>query len=184
MERGCSLWQGTHSLSHHIPRAGQVQSRPTEEDSWGAEDSLCTQRSLVQFRVSRSVPRHSSPPLRGAGSEHSRLRQWVQSSPQADHLLHGLQLPSTRHKIDMDRQERAWSARGPSPGSLLVWLYWASGPGCHAKARPRPTSLHTRCVQLAWMMHANDGRHDDAGSAWLYPHQRGHPGPGAVRALG
>lgn len=82
----------------------------------GGEDSLCTQRSLVQLRVSRSAPWHSSPPLRGAGSEHSRLRQWVQSSPQADHLLHGLQLPSTRRKTDTDKEEVAWSAQEASPG--------------------------------------------------------------------
>lgn len=95
-------------------------------------DSLCTQSSLVQLRVSRSAPWHSSPPFRGAGSEHSRLRQWVQSSPQADHLLHGLQLPSTRRKTDKHREDMVPSAWGASPGS-----------GYKARARARPVGLHT-----------------------------------------
>lgn len=66
----------------------------------------------MQLRVSRSAPRHSSPPLRGAGSEHSRLRQWVQSSPQADHLLHELQLPSTGQESKQRSQlgKLAWVA--------------------------------------------------------------------------
>lgn len=103
------------------------------------------QRPLVQLWVSRSAPWHSSPPLRGAGSEHSRLRQWVQSSPQADHLLHGLQLPSTRCKTDT---ERGWRGQ---PG----------GPTQALGARPGlvPLVCTPYGVQLAWMTHANGGRH-------------------------
>lgn len=123
------------------------------------------------MRVSRSVPRHSSPPLRGAGSEHSRLRQWVQSSPQADHLLHGLQLPSTRCETDMDREEMAWSAQGASPGHLPVWPHWESGPGAMSGLGPSLPGCKPSGVQRAWMMHANDKRHDDAGPACFYPHQ-------------
>lgn len=77
----------------------------------------------MQLRVSRSAPWHSSPPLRGAGSEHSRLRQWVQSSPQADHLLHGLQLPSTIQEIDMG-EEREDGVISPErqPQAICQWL--------------------------------------------------------------
>lgn len=53
------------------------------------------QSSEVQLRVSSSAPWHSWPPLRGAGSEHSRLRQCVHSVPHTDHLLHSDQAPST-----------------------------------------------------------------------------------------
>lgn len=45
--------------------------------------------------MSSSGPWQSRPPLRGAGSEHSRLRQWVHSAPHTDHLLHSDQAPST-----------------------------------------------------------------------------------------
>lgn len=120
---GPELWRGVTAcgkgltpLATTSPGLDRANSGQLE-DSWAGEHSLCTQRSLVQLRVSRSVPWHSSPPLRGAGSEHSRFRQWVQSSPQADHLLHGLQLPSTRCKIDTDREEMARSAWGASTGS-------------------------------------------------------------------
>lgn len=49
----------------------------------------------MQFLESSSPPLQSLPPLRGAGAEHSRLRQWVHSVLHADHLLHSVHAPST-----------------------------------------------------------------------------------------
>lgn len=114
----------------------------------------------MQLRVSRSAPRHSSPPLRGAGSEHSRLRQWVQSSPQADHLLHGLQLPSTgrdRQAQSEQHGQRRKLARAAclcGPTSHLdqagpAGLDLGTGPGSG------PPVCGTLSVQLALMTHAN-----------------------------
>lgn len=132
MEAGRELWRKAPG-----PHAEVLQGCPPR----GPRDSLCTQRSLVQLRVSKSAPRHSSPPLRGAGSEHSRLRQCVQSSPQADHLLHALQPPSTRCETGGTEAGAGGSAgaagRPPpssSPGDACGWRR-RDGPGA-GQGRP------------------------------------------------
>lgn len=57
--------------------------------------SLCGHCSLVQLSDWRSRPWQSLPPVPGEGWVHSLLLHIEQSAPQADHLLHSLQPPST-----------------------------------------------------------------------------------------
>lgn len=49
----------------------------------------------VQFLLSIMLPLQCFPPFLGGGAWHSRLRQCVHSVPQADHLAHSVQPPST-----------------------------------------------------------------------------------------
>ena len=70
-----------------------------------------------------------------------------------------------------------------SPGCLPAWPCWAARPGATPGPGPSLPVCKPSGVQRAWMTHANDRRHNDAGPARL-SHTRGRPGPGAVRALG
>lgn len=65
----------------------------------------------------------------------------MQSSPQADHLLHGLQLPSTEQERQAEREwdsqlrRLAWVAGLGGPASHLD----QAGPGLGYNARVRPS---------------------------------------------
>lgn len=58
-------------------------------------DLLRAHSPSVQFLLSIMLPLQCFPPFLGGGAWHSRLRQWVHSVPQADHLAHSVQPPST-----------------------------------------------------------------------------------------
>lgn len=75
----------------------------------------------MQFLLSIMLPLQCFPPFLGGGAWHSRLRQWVHSVPQADHLAHSVQPPST----EIFEKENGFAWISPArfttiPGRLAV----------------------------------------------------------------
>lgn len=104
--------------------------------------SLCRQSPSVQFLESSSTPLQSLPPLRGAGAAHSRLRQWVHSVLQADHLLHSVHAPST---AGHQTQTPGWGRFGTAPPG------WGTSVSSSGKVpAPEPLSLGSRSTVGPW----------------------------------
>lgn len=96
----------------------------------------------MQFLESSSTPLQSLPPLRGAGAAHSRLRQWVHSVLQADHLLHSVHAPST---AGHQTQTPGWGRFGTAPPG------WGTSVSSRGKVpAPEPLSLGSGSTGGPW----------------------------------